>query len=224
MKPGLTARLTLTLLLYAAPCLSFRLNAQQVIQPGAPGQPSKSLPANTTAAPPQRSQADVDFLQGMIMHHPQAVAMTALIPSHTTNPKIRELGAKISSSQSDEMLFMRRWLAARHESQTMEMAGMPGMSMSSIMPGMLTNPQMRALAAARGPQFDRLFLAGMIQHHTGALVMVKDLFAQPAAGQDAALFNFATDADNTQRAEINIMQGLENHDLLKAAHTKSTTK
>ena len=225
MNPGRNARLTLTLLLCAAPCLKSR--AQEVVQPGAPGQPSKTLPAGTTAAPPQRSKADVDFMQGMIMHHSQAVAMTALIPTHTTNPQIRALGAKISSSQSDEMLFMRRWLAARHESQTMPMEAMPGMSMSSMsmpsMPGMLTPPQMRALTAAHGAQFDRLFLAGMIQHHTGALTMVSTLFNTAGAGQDADLFNFATDADNTQRAEINIMQGIESHDLVKAAQPKSTS-
>jgi uncharacterized protein (DUF305 family) len=89
---------------------------------------------------------------------------------------------------------------------------MPGMDMSAqpmaLMPGMLTAKQMEALRAAKDAEFDRLFLAGMIQHHNGALIMVKDLFDVPGAGQDADLFNFATDADNTQRAEIRIMQGM----------------
>jgi uncharacterized protein (DUF305 family) len=76
------------------------------------------------------------------------------------------------------------------------------------MPGMLTPQQMDALKQAQGAAFDHLFLTGMIQHHNGALVMVKDLFASPGAGQDADLFNFATDADNTQRAEIRIMQDM----------------
>jgi uncharacterized protein (DUF305 family) len=92
------------------------------------------------------------------------------------------------------------------------MGGMDGMDMShqamAPMPGMLTPEQMEALRNAKGAEFDRLFLTGMIQHHNGALVMVKDLFDTPGAGQDADLFNFATDADNTQRAEIRIMQGM----------------
>lgn len=186
--------------------------AAVVVQPGAPGQPSRTLPADTKAAAPAVVRADVDFMQGMIMHHGQAVEMTALIASHTTNPDVRSIGAKISSSQTDEMLFMKRWLAARGERTSMAMPGMPEMDMTGApmapMPGMLTPAQMEALRNARGAQFDRLFLTGMIQHHNGALIMVKDLFAQPAAGQDADLFNFATDADNTQRAEIRIMQAM----------------
>jgi len=83
----------------------------------------------------------------------------------------------------------------------------PGQSMG-LMPGMLTPQQMEALRKAKGAEFDRLFLAGMIQHHNGALIMVKDLFDTAGAGQDAEIFNFATDADNTQRAEIRIMQAM----------------
>ena len=156
-------------------------------------------------------------MQGMIMHHSQAVEMTALISSHTENEGIRTLGAKISSSQSDEIRFMERWLAARGEPISMAMPGMPDMDKSgrsmAPMPGMLTPQQMDALRKARGAEFDYLFLTGMIQHHNGALIMVKDLFDTAGAGQDADLFNFATDADNTQRAEIRIMQNMlkENH-------------
>ncbi len=183
-----------------------------IVEPGAPGQPSRTLPPNTTGVPARLSTADVDFMQGMIMHHGQAVEMTALIPSHTQDPAIRELGAKISLSQTDEMKFMKRWLTARGQATDMSMPGMPDMDMHGnampLMPGMLTPKQMDALRAARGPQFDHLFLTGMIQHHTGALTMVDQLFQSPGAGQDADLFNFATDVDNTQRAEIRIMQGL----------------
>jgi uncharacterized protein (DUF305 family) len=186
-----------------------------VVQPGAPGEPSRVLSPSTRPAVPRVSQADVAFMQGMIMHHSQAVEMTALIPSHTDNRDVRSLGAKISSSQSDEISFMKRWLAARGEPTSMampSMGGMDGMDMSrqamAPMPGMLTRAQMEALRKANGAEFDRLFLTGMIQHHNGALVMVKDLFDMPGAGQDADLFNFATDADNTQRAEIKIMQGM----------------
>ena len=185
-----------------------------VVQPGAPGKPSKTLPPTTKGAPPQWSKADVEFMQGMIMHHEQAVEMTALIASHTENKDVRSLGARISSSQSDEIKFMQRWLAARGEAVSMAMpAGMAGMNMSSpiamaLMPGMLTAEQMEALRKAKGAEFDQLFLTGMIQHHNGALIMVKDLFDTAGAGQDADLFDFATDADNTQRAEIRIMQGM----------------
>jgi len=186
--------------------------APVVVQPGAPGQPSKRLPASTTAKLPPRSHTDVEFMQGMIMHHSQAVEMTALIASHTENKDLRTLGARISSSQSDEIKFMKRWLAARGEALSMAMPGMPDMDKSGqampLMPGMLTPEQMEALRKAQGAEFDRLFLTGMIQHHNGALTMVKDLFDTAGAGQDAELFNFATDADNTQRAEIRIMQAM----------------
>jgi uncharacterized protein (DUF305 family) len=164
-------------------------------------------------------------MQGMIMHHGQAVEMTALIATHTENTELQSLGARISSSQSDEIKFMKRWLAARGEALTMagmasgemgnmDMSKMPGTNKDgkgeamALMPGMLTAEQMGALRKAKGAEFDRLFLTGMIQHHNGALIMVKDLFETAGAGQDADLFNFATDADNTQRAEIRIMQGM----------------
>lgn len=183
-----------------------------VVQPGAPGQPSKVLPPGTHATLPPRSQADVEFMQGMIMHHAQAVEMTAMIPSHTENKDIRLLGARISRSQSDEIKFMKHWLAARGEPDSMTMPGMPDMDMSGhpmpLMPGMLTPEQMAALRKAKGADFDRLFLTGMIQHHGGALTMVKDLFDTAGAGQNADIFNFATDVDSGQRAEIRIMQSL----------------
>jgi uncharacterized protein (DUF305 family) len=187
-----------------------------IVQPGAPGTPSRQLPPSTAPRAPQRSQADVEFMQGMIMHHGQAVEMTALIPSHTENKEIRALGARISLSQSDEMKFMKRWLVARGEPVSMGMpGGMPGMSEMDksgnpmpAMPGMLTPAQMGALRQAKGAEFDHLFLTGMIQHHNGALVMVKQLFDTPGAGQDAELFDFATDADNSQRAEIRIMEDM----------------
>jgi uncharacterized protein (DUF305 family) len=201
----------------SAELFCFNVCAQQtdsappvVVQPGAPGKPSKTLPPSTRATLPKRSQADVEFMQGMIMHHSQAVEMTALIPSHTENKDLWSLGARISSSQSDEIKFMQHWLIARGEPVSMAMPGMPDMDKSghpmALMPGMLTPEQMEALRKAKGAEFDHLFLVGMIQHHNGALTMVKDLFDTAGAGQDADLFNFATDADNTQRAEIKIMQ------------------
>jgi uncharacterized protein (DUF305 family) len=190
-----------------------------VVQPGAPGKPSRTLPPSTRATLPPRSQADADFMQGMIMHHAQAVEMTALIASHTDNKQLHSLGARISSSQSDEIKFMKRWLAARGEPVSMATSDMPGMDMSHekmpLMPGMLTPEQMDALRKAKGVGFDRLFLTGMIQHHNGALTMVKDLFDSAGAGQDAEIFNFATDVDNGQHAEIRIMQGMLEKEMLE---------
>lgn len=161
-------------------------------------------------------------MQGMIVHHAQAVEMTALIQSHTRNKDLRLLGARISHSQSEEMRFMKRWLEVRGQpisSAMPAMAGMDrpshgrhsmsGMDMSNhslLMPGMLTQQQMQALRKASGKKFDRLFLSGMIQHHRGALIMVRDLFESAGAGQDAEVFNFATDVDSGQRAEIRIME------------------
>ena len=186
-----------------------------VVQPGAPGQPTRTLPPSTRATLPPRSPKDVEFMQGMIMHHEQAVEMTALMESHTDNKELRLLGARISHSQSEEIKFMKRWLEARGEPTEMPMPKMSGMDMQGmdmsshqLMPGMLTPKQMDALRKATGAEFDHLFLTGMIQHHNGALVMVKDLFDTAGAGQDAELFNFTTDVDSGQRAEIRIMQNM----------------
>ncbi len=185
-----------------------------IVQPGAPGQETRVLPSNTKAKLPPVSRKDVEFMQGMIHHHSQAVEKTAPIEGRTENKENRRLGARISQSQTDEMNFMKRWLEIRGEKTEMEMPGMEGMDMSDhkrhemLMPGMLTKKQMDVLKNAKGVSFDKLFLAGMIQHHKGALEMVKDLFNTTGAGQDAELFTFATDVDSGQRAEINIMQTL----------------
>src|SRR5258706_12924961 len=172
--------------LFSLPVCAQRADQQQtdprmpvVVQPGAPGQPTRTLPPSTRATLPPVSSADVQFMQGMIMHHAQAVEMTALIASRTENKDLRTLGARISSSQSEEIKFMQRWLSAREEPLSMPMPEMPNMDMSHekmvLMPGMLTPEQMEALRKAKGAEFDHLFLTGMIQHHNGALTMVKDL-------------------------------------------------
>jgi len=179
-----------------------------IVQPGAPGQSSKILSPETAVIHLQTpAAADIDFMQGMIMHHSQAVEMTALLRTRTRNPDLQALGKRISISQSDEIKYMKLWLEERGQPASMEHGHMKMDSMP-LMPGMLTPKQMKALEQATGPVFDHLFLTGMIQHHTGALIMVRDLFDTPGAGQDAVLFDFATDIDNTQRAEIKIMQGM----------------
>jgi uncharacterized protein (DUF305 family) len=162
--------------------------------------------------------ADVQFMQGMIAHHAQALAMVALIPTHTTRPELQLIGQRIKISQTDEIAFMQRWLQERNEVvptlDTDNVAHMPGSQMSGMqmsgttmmMPGMLTPEQMKQLADARGTQFDTLFLIGMRHHHEGALAMVKSLLATPGAAQTPDVFTFAADADADQRAEIKRMQ------------------
>lgn len=220
---GLVAAVALACLL-SPPVRAQRTNPKTpvVVQPGAPGQPTRTLPPSTRATLPPRSPKDVEFMRGMIMHHAQAVEMTALIESRTENESLRLLGARISKSQSDEMSFMKRWLEARGEPISAPMPGMSGAhempdvdtsSHRMHMPGMLTPKQMEALRKAKGAEFDRLFLTGMIQHHDGALVMVKALFDTAGAGQDAELFNFATDVDGGQRAEIKIMRTMLGEEL-----------
>lgn len=212
-----------TLLLFAMLFAAITVSAQTIVQPGAPGQETKVLPATSRPSLPQFTDKDVEFMQGMIHHHAQAVEMVALFEGRTTNKELLLLGSRISHSQGEEMDFMRRWLVARGKSTKMvmpasddhhahhhhnedDMADMKMPADEMLMPGMLTKAQMAALANAKGKEFDRLFLEGMIQHHGGALTMVKELFETAGAGQDADVFNFATDVDSGQRAEIRIMQ------------------
>ena len=191
-----------------------------IVQPGAPGLPGKILsPSDAAISLRPPSQADIEFMQAMIVHHSQAVEMVALLRTRGSSKQLQTLGKRITISQSDEIEYMKQWLRERGQATTMAPGMMhhhtPGMDMSkmasgdmAVMPGMLSPNQMKKLAKARGPGFDYLFLTGMIQHHTGALDMVEDLFATPGAGQDNVLFDFATDIDNTQRAEINIMKAM----------------
>lgn len=181
--------------------------------------------------------ADVRFVHHMLAHHAQALAMTNLVPARTTRPDIRLLAERIDVSQKSEIAMMQRWLKARgedipdldahdehHDMSGHDMAGhdvtMQGTSMPAastpamatpfmLMPGMLTPKQMAALSRASGPEFDRLFLEGMIQHHEGALVMVADLFATQGAGQESEIFRFASDVDADQRAEIRRMRTMQ---------------
>jgi uncharacterized protein (DUF305 family) len=134
------------------------------------------------------------------------VEMTTLVDSHTPNEAIRKLALRIHVSQADEITMMERWLSTRGEEVPSAHAhhAMSG----TLMPGMLTPEEMSRLSAAKGREFDRLFLEGMIKHHEGALVMVKDLFATPAAAQDSDVFAFATDVDADQRIEIDRMRSM----------------
>jgi uncharacterized protein (DUF305 family) len=191
--------------LTTAACRTGRTDAQPVIvQPGAPGQATRVIGAAKAAdlSQVQHTPADIKFMQGMIGHHAQAVEMTALIPSRTTREDMKMLGLRISLSQEDEIKMMRHYLEARGAPLPSEHAHhMPG----GMMPGMLTPEEMEHLSAAKGPEFDKLFLEGMIKHHEGALTMVKELFATEGAGQESDIFAFATDVEADQQMEIDRM-------------------
>lgn len=181
--------------------------AVQILQPGAPGQETKTIgvAAATDLSKVQFTAADTTFMQGMIGHHAQAVEMVALIPTRTQNQYMKMLGQRIDISQADEMNMMRKWLEARGQA-------IPGPHAhhepGGMMPGMLTDAEMTALAAATSVEFDRLFLIGMIKHHMGAITMVDELFKTPGAGQDGEIFAFASDVDSDQRMEIDRMGAL----------------
>ena len=146
------------------------------------------------------TSADVRFMQGMIHHHAQALAMAAMAPTHGASDKVKLLCKKINISQTDEINTMNTWLENRHQSVP-DLNGQPMM-----MPGMLSAEQMQKLDAARDTTFDRLFLTFMIQHHEGALKMVADLRATPGAAQASEMFRYTSDVDNDQRGEISVMR------------------
>jgi uncharacterized protein (DUF305 family) len=157
------------------------------------------------------TQADVHFMFAMIGHHAQAIVMARWAPTHGAGPAVSRLAERIVNAQQDEIATMQRWLRthgqpvpeARPGPMTMTMNGMQH---EMLMPGMLTEAQMARLDAARGPEFDRLFLTFMIQHHQGAVSMVTDLFASYGAAQDETVFKFANDVNVDQTTEIARMQ------------------
>lgn len=179
-----------------------------IVQPGAPGEPTRTLTAAAAAAlgQPVHVEADVRFMQGMIHHHAQALEMTDLLSSRTASEEMRLLAQRIDISQTDEIVMMGRWLESRGE----DVPGLPEEEASplnddQLMPGMLTEGQMAQLASATGEAFDRLFLEFMIVHHEGALTMVSELFLVSGAGQEPVIFQFASDVDADQTAEIGRM-------------------
>lgn len=178
----------------------------RVIRPGAPGEPSTVLAEEDL--PEQRNlphtPADVEFMQGMIPHHAQALEMAALVEERTESQDIRLLAKRIEISQRDEIALMERWLEERGEDVPGEHAH--HMMNGHLMPGMLTAADMAELAGARNAEFDRLFLEHMIRHHEGAIVMVEALFASPGAGQETDMFAFASHVDADQQIEIRRMQ------------------
>ena len=155
--------------------------------------------------------ADIHFMTGMISHHAQAIVMSSWAPTHGANASVQTLARRIANAQQDEIVTMQRWLRDRRQPVPDPRATGMNMTMGGeehemLMPGMLTDAQMKQLDAARGPEFDRLFLTFMIQHHTGAISMVKDLFGSYGAAQDELVFKLATDVNVDQRTEIARMQ------------------
>ncbi len=157
---------------------------------------------------PPVTDADIQFMTGMISHHAQAVLMAGWAPSHGASPSVRTLCERIVVAQQDEIAFMQRWLRDRSlpvpeaDPRGHQMAGMDHVV---LMPGMLTPEQMTQLDQARGAEFDRLFLTYMIQHHQGALTMVEHLMGSPGAAQDEWVFKFASDVNADQATEIDRM-------------------
>ena len=156
------------------------------------------------------TEADIRFMSGMIHHHAQAIKMARWAPTHGASAAVVRLTERIINAQTDEITLMSNWLSARRqpvpqpnpEGMTMTMGGEQHVM---LMPGMLSDAQMKELDAARGEDFDRLFLTYMIQHHKGAVSMVKELFAAQGAGQDETVFKFASDVQVYQTTEINRM-------------------
>ena len=157
------------------------------------------------------TEADVNFMSGMIGHHSQAIAMAKWAPTRAASQSIRTLTARIINAQQDEITLMSQWLR-QHGQKVPEATpmgikmNMGGMEHVMAMPGMLTEAQMKELEASTGKKFDELFLTFMIQHHKGALAMVKELFGTPGAGQDETTFKLASDINADQETEIDRMQ------------------
>jgi uncharacterized protein (DUF305 family) len=157
------------------------------------------------------TDADVQFMSGMIGHHAQAIVMANWAPTHGAGPSVQRLAERIINAQQDEIATMQRWLGDRLKPiPEATPAGMKmmmnGVEHVMLMPGMLTEAQMKQLDQAKGSEFDRLFLRFMIQHHRGAVSMVKDLFDSWGAGQDETVFKFASDVNVDQSTEIDRME------------------
>lgn len=190
-----------------------------VVRPGAPGTPTRTLSAEALRAPAQalHTDADVRFMANMIVHHRQALVISALAPDRTERADIRLMADRIERSQDAEIAFMKRWLELRGEASPEPDADHAGHGPQHIhrdqeqdrgnhrMAGMLTEEQLQALAAADGRDFDRAFLEFMIYHHEGALDMVAELFAAPGAARDSDAFELASHVNADQRMEIGRM-------------------
>jgi uncharacterized protein (DUF305 family) len=182
-----------------AACSGPRAGVQSSPQPAArpQGDLAAVARARTDSTIRPYTEADIEFMSGMIGHHAQAIVMAGWAPSHGGSSSVQVLAERIINAQQDEILTMRDWLADRHQ---------PVMQHDMLMPGMLSESQMQRLDQARGAEFDRLFLSFMIQHHKGAVSMVQQLFGSYGAGQDQTVFKFASDVNVDQSTEIARME------------------
>ena len=176
-----------------------------IIQPGAPGEASRVISAEKAAdlSQVQYIGADIKFMQGMIGHHAQALEMVELLKTRSASADLKKLALRIELSQDDEINMMQRWLEVRGQ-QVPNRNAMHAHG-ATLMPGMLTPDEMKQLTDAKGADFDRLFLEGMIKHHGGALAMVADLLATAGAAQESDVFAFVSDVEADQRMEIDRM-------------------
>ena len=193
MTKGLASAIALSALLLGGPSLAFaqRDTMSGMVMPGHVMIPKGAI----------YTVADVEFMQGMIAHHAQAIHMSRMAEAHGANPRVLKLATKIDQSQVAEIRIMQEWLR-RYSQFAPDTSSWRTMHMA----GMLTDEQLRQLDAAKAVDFDRAFLTLMIQHHNGALKMVDDLFAAPRAGQEVDVSVFANDVVAVQTAEIGVMR------------------
>jgi uncharacterized protein (DUF305 family) len=212
MRIALRASALLLALFAGAACAS---GSRAEYQKSAPAPIAADRPASVTDttvdAQPAYTAADIQFMDGMISHHAQALVMAGWAASHGASPAVMTLTSRITNAQQDEIAGMQKWLRDHHQPvpeanpHGMVMK-MDGMEHTMLMPGMLTESQLKQLDEARGKEFDRLFLTFMIQHHRGAVTMVQALFDTNAAAQDITVFKMASDISADQTTEIERMQ------------------
>jgi uncharacterized protein (DUF305 family) len=203
------ARAGLAALLLSASGLAVAQNVP-IVKPGAPGQASKTLSADeaTKLAQASYTPADVAFMQHMIVHHAQAVEMAKLVKDRTNTEDLKTIAGRIESSQADEIAFMQTWLKERGEPLEDPMMKGHGEHLHHMMKGMASPDDLKALAAAKGTDFDRLFLTLMIAHHEGAVDMVEELLDEEGTAADPVLFQFVGDVEGEQKTEIGRMDKL----------------
>lgn len=215
MRFTLTRRLAGALAATAAitACSSASAGSGTAPAPVAQGEQAAIARARADSLRYPYTQADIDFMSGMIAHHSQAIVMAKWAPSHGASASIQTLCARIINAQRDEIHLMQSWLRARNQAVApadtitgLGMMTMHGTTHQMLMPGMLTEAQLKELDQARGEQFDKLFLKFMIQHHQGAVGMVTDLFGTTGAAQDELTFKLANDISADQTTEIARMQ------------------
>jgi uncharacterized protein (DUF305 family) len=208
---GIATAFLVALTAVACTSATTRSGAQTAVPAAGQGDASAITRARADSVRHPYTAADVHFMTSMISHHAQAIVMSQWAPTHGASPSVLTLASRIINAQQDEIATMQHWL--RYRLQPVPEARPTGMKMvmdgvehEMLMPGMLTEAQMKQLDEARGPEFDRLFLTFMIQHHRGAVSMVKDLFDTYGAGQDETVFKFASDVNVDQSTEIARMQ------------------